>query len=109
MGTKLYVGSLSYDTTDESLKQHFSQAGNVVSASVLVDRMSGRSRGFGFVEMATPEEAAKAIEMFNGQELDGRSIVVNEAKPMEPRAPRSGGFGRGGGGGRGFGGGGRDY
>jgi RNA recognition motif-containing protein len=107
MGTKLYVGSLSYDTTDESLKQHFSQAGNVVSASVLVDRMSGRSRGFGFVEMATPEEAAKAIEMFNGQELDGRTIVVNEAKPMEPRAPRSGGFGRGGG--RGFGGGGRDY
>ena len=109
MGTKLYVGSLSYDTTDESLKQHFSQAGNVVSASVLVDRMSGRSRGFGFVEMATPEEAAKAIEMFNGQELDGRTIVVNEAKPMEPRAPRSGRFGRGGGGGRGFGGGGRDY
>ena len=109
MGTKLYVGSLSYDTTDESLKQHFSQAGNVVSASVLVDRMSGRSRGFGFVEMSTPEEAAKAIEMFNGQELDGRPIVVNEAKPMEPRAPRSGGFGRGGGGGRGFGGGGRDY
>lgn len=109
MGTKLYVGSLSYDTTDDSLKQHFSQAGNVVSASVLVDRMSGRSRGFGFVEMATPEEAAKAIEMFNGQELDGRTIVVNEAKPMEPRAPRSGGFGRGGGGGRGFGGGGRDY
>jgi len=107
MGTKLYVGSLSYDTTDDSLKQHFSQAGNVVSASVLVDRMSGRSRGFGFVEMATPEEAAKAIEMFNGQELDGRTIVVNEAKPMEPRAPRGGGFGRGGG--RGFGGGGRDY
>ncbi len=109
MGTKLYVGSLSYDTTDDSLKQHFSQAGNVVSASVLVDRMSGRSRGFGFVEMATPEEAAKAIEMFNGQELDGRTIVVNEAKPMEPRAPRSGGGFGGRGGGRGFGGGGRDY
>ena len=109
MGTKLYVGSLSYDTTDESLKQHFSQAGSVVSASVLVDRMSGRSRGFGFVEMSTPEEAAKAIEMFNGQELDGRNIVVNEARPMEPRAPRPGsGFGRGGrGGGRGFGG--RNY
>ena len=106
MGTKLYVGSLSYDTTDESLKQHFSKAGNVVSATVLVDRMSGRSRGFGFVEMATPEEAAKAIEMFNGQDLDGRNIIVNEAKPLEPRAPRSGGFGRGG---RGFGGGGRDY
>ena len=108
MGTKLYVGSLSYDTTDDSLKQHFSQAGNVVSATVLVDKMSGRSRGFGFVEMSTPEEAAKAIEMFNGQELDGRNIIVNEAKPMEPRAPRSGGFGRGGGGGRGYGGG-RDY
>ena len=89
MGTKLYVGSLSYDTTDESLKQHFSQAGNVVSASVLVDRMSGRSRGFGFVEMSTPEEAAKAIEMFNGQELDGRKIVVNEARPMEERPKRN--------------------
>jgi len=106
MGTKLYVGSLSYDTTDERLKEHFSQAGNVVSAAVLVDRMSGRSRGFGFVEMATPEEAAKAIEMFNGQELDGRHIVVNEARPLEPRAPRGGGFGRGG---RGGYGGGRDY
>lgn len=107
MSTKLYVGSLSYDTTDERLKEHFSQAGNVVSASVLVDRMSGRSRGFGFVEMSTEEEAAKAVEMFNGQELDGRNIIVNEARPLEPRAPRAGGgFGRGGG--RGFGGG-RDY
>lgn len=109
MGTKLYVGSLSYDTTDDKLKEHFSQAGNVVSATVLVDRMSGRSRGFGFVEMSTPEEAAKAIEMFNGQDLDGWTIVVNEAKPLEPRAPRSGGFGGRGGGGRGGFGGGRDY
>jgi len=105
MGTKLYVGSLSYDTTDESLRECFSKAGNVVSAMVVTDRMSGRSRGFGFVEMSTPEEAAKAVETLNGQELDGRTIIVNEARPLEPRPPRGGGFGRGG---RGFGGG-RDY
>ena len=113
MAKKLYVGSLSYNTTDDQLKQHFSQAGNVESATVITDRMSGRSKGFGFVEMSTDEEAQKAIEMFNGQELDGRTITVNEARPMQPRAPRQGGFGgRGGGyggGGRGFGGGGRDY
>lgn len=107
MATKLYVGSLPYSTTDERLKEVFSQAGNVVSASVITDKMSGRSKGFGFVEMATEEEAKKAIEMFNGQDLDGRNIIVNEAKPMVPRAPRSGGFGRGGG--RGGFGGGRDY
>src|SRR3989338_9283675 len=116
MANKLYVGSLSYNTTDDQLKQHFSQAGNVTSATVITDKMSGRSKGFGFVEMATDEEAAKAVEMFNGQELDGRQIVVNEARPMQPRAPRTGGFGGCGGGGRGgFGGGrggfggGRDY
>ncbi len=114
MATKLYVGSLSYSTNDDQLKQHFSQAGNVVSASVIIDKMSGRSKGFGFVEMSTDEEAQKAVEMFNGQDFDGRNIVVNEARPMQPRAPRTGGFGggsRGGfGGGRGgFGGGGRDY
>lgn len=112
MATKLYVGSLSYNTTDDQLKQHFSQAGNVTSATVITDKMSGRSKGFGFVEMASEEEAQKAIEMFNGQDFDGRQIVVNEARPMQPRAPRQGGFGggRGGyGGGRGFGGGGRDY
>ena len=113
MAKKLYVGSLSYNTTDDQLKQHFSQAGTVESATVITDKMSGRSKGFGFVEMSTDEEATKAVEMFNGQDLDGRQIVVNEARPMAPRAPRTGGFGgRGGfGGGRGGygGGGGRDY
>ena len=114
MGKKLYFGSLSYDTTDASLKEAFSQAGTVESASVITDKMSGRSRGFGFVEMATDEEAQKAIEMLNGQEVDGRKVTVNEARPMTDRPPRrpggGGGFNRGGnGGGRGFGGGGRDY
>ena len=117
MGKKLYVGSLSYDTTDASLKEAFSQAGTVESASVITDKMSGRSRGFGFVEMATDEEAQKAIELFNGNEVDGRKVTVNEARPMTDRPPRpaGGGFNRGGGrgfgggGGRGFGGGGRDY
>ena len=114
MGKKLYVGSLSYDTTDESLKEAFSQAGTVESASVITDKMSGRSRGFGFVEMATDEEAQKAVEMFNGTQMGGRTIVVNEARPMTERKPqdrRSGGFrsNRGfGGGGNGGGGGYRD-
>lgn len=113
MAKKLYIGSLSYDTTDESLRNAFAQAGAVESASVLMDKMSGRSRGFGFVEMANDEDAQKAIEMWNGKELDGRTIIVNEARPMTDRPARSGGFGggRGGfGGGRGgFGGGHRDY
>ena len=116
MAKKLYVGSLSYSTNDDRLREHFAQAGNVTSATVITDKMSGRSKGFGFVEMSTDEEANKAVEMFNGQDLDGRAIVVNEARPMEPRAPRTGGFGGGGGrggfgGGRGGygGGGGRDY
>lgn len=114
MAKKLYVGSLSYDTTDESLRNAFSQAGTVESASVLMDKMSGRSRGFGFVEMASDEDAQKAIEMWNGKELDGRTIIVNEARPMTDRPARSGGFGGGrggfGGGSRGgFGGGRRDY
>lgn len=94
-GTRLYVGSLPYSTTDDQLKDHFSAAGNVVSAHVIIDKMSGRSKGFGFVEMATKEEALKAIEMFNGADMGGRNIVVNEARPMEPRAPRAGGFGGG--------------
>ena len=108
MATKLYVGSLSYDTKEESLKEAFSQAGAVVSATVITDKMSGRSKGFGFVEMSSDEEAQAAIEMWNGKELDGRTIIVNEARPMESR-PRTTGFNRGGGGGggRGFGGGGR--
>ena len=100
MAKKLYVGGLSYDTTGGTLKETFSQAGTVESATVIVDRMSNRSKGFGFVEMSSDEEAQKAIEIFNGKELDGRSITVNEARPQEPR-PRQGGFDRGG---RGFGG-----
>jgi len=109
---KLYVGGLSYNTTETGLRDAFSQAGEVVSASVITDKMSGRSRGFGFVEMATEEDAQKAIDMWNGKELDGRTLVVNEAKPMSDRPKRTGGFDRGGSRG-GFGGGGfggrRDY
>ncbi|MBM3258082.1 MAG: RNA-binding protein [Candidatus Nealsonbacteria bacterium] len=100
MAKKLYVGGLSYNTTDATLKETFSAAGTVESAAVIIDRMSNRSKGFGFVEMSTDEEAQKAIEMFNGKEIEGRNVTVNEARPMEPRAPRQGGFNRGG---RGFG------
>ena len=96
MATKLYVGGISYDSTDDGLRDAFAQAGNVVSAAILKDKITGRSRGFGFVEMATDEEAQKAIEMWNGKELDGRRLTVNEARPMEPRAPRrEGGYGGG--------------
>jgi len=109
MEKKLYVGGLSYDTTETSLKDAFSQAGEVVSATVITDRMSGRSRGFGFVEMATEEDSQKAIDMWNGKELDGRTLIVNEAKPKEDRPRRAGGFGGGGYGGGGYGGGRRDY
>ena len=101
MAKKLYVGNLSYSTTDDSLRNAFAQAGTVESATVIMDRMSGRSRGFGFVEMSTDEEAAAAIDMFNGKEVDGRELTVNEARPMTDR-PRGGGGGRGG---RDFGGG----
>ena len=94
-GARLYVGSLPYSTTDDQLKDHFAQAGTVVSAHVIIDKMTGRSKGFGFVEMSTEAEAQKAIEMFNGQDMAGRNIVVNVARPMEPRAPRGGGFGGG--------------
>lgn len=101
MEKKLYVGSLPYSTTDQSLKDLFSQAGNVASASIIMDKLSGRSKGFGFVEMASEDEAKKAIEMFNGTEYEGRTITVDEARPMQPRKPfRSsfggdrGGFGR---------------
>jgi RNA recognition motif-containing protein len=85
METKLYVGSLSYDTTEDSLKDFFAGAGTVSSASVIIDRFSGKSKGFGFVEMSSEEEAKKAVEMFNGKELDGRTIIVDEAKPMKKR------------------------
>jgi cold-inducible RNA-binding protein len=92
MAKRLYVGSLPYGVNDDQLREHFSQAGTVTSASVIIDRMSGRSKGFGFVEMSSDEEAKAAIDMFNGKELDGRTLVVNEARPMTERAPRSGGF-----------------
>jgi len=85
MKNKLYVGNLSYDVTDDKLKDHFSQAGSVVSATVITDRDSGRSKGFGFVEFGNEEEAQKAIEMFNEQEFEGRNIVVNDARPKAPR------------------------
>ena len=101
MAKKLYVGGLSYGTTEDALKELFSQAGTVESATIIIDRMSGRSKGFGFVEMSSDEEAQKAIETLNGKELDGRSLTVNEARPMEDRPKRD--FDRGGRGG--FGGG----
>jgi RNA recognition motif-containing protein len=97
MATKLYVGNLAFQTTSEELQQLFAQAGTVESASVVEDRMTGRSRGFAFVEMSSAEEATAAIDQFNGKEVGGRALKVNEAKPRENR---------GGGGGRGFGGGG---
>ena len=94
MAKKLFVGGLSYNTTEDTLRNTFAQAGTVESATVIIDKMSGRSKGFGFVEMTSDEEAGKAIEMFNGKEIDGRTVTVNEARPMEAR-PRSGGFGGG--------------
>ncbi len=86
MNKKLYVGNLPYSVTDDSLNQHFAQAGTVESAVIITDKISGRSKGFGFVEMSSDEEATKAIEMFNEQELEGRKLVVNEARPMEKRS-----------------------
>ncbi|MCA1578436.1 MAG: RNA-binding protein [Acidobacteria bacterium] len=107
MGTKLYVGNLSFRTTSEELREAFAAVGTVESASVIEDRETGRSRGFAFVEMATPEEATAAIEAFNGKDFGGRNLTVNEAKPRTDRGGGGGG-GRGGyGGGRGGGGGGR--
>lgn len=117
MATKLYVGNLPFQTTSDELKEHFSQAGTVESASVVEDRMTGRSRGFGFVEMATAEDAAAAIEQLNGKDFGGRNLTVNEARPRTDRGPGGGyggggnrggggGYGGGGGGGGGYGGGG---
>lgn len=97
MGKKLYVGNLSWSTTEEALRDCFSQSGEVVSAQIIMDRMSGRSKGFGFVEMATQEEADAAIAKWNGADLDGRAITVNEARPMEERPQRQSGGGGGGG------------
>jgi len=107
MTKKLFVGGLSYDTTEVALKEAFSQAGEVESAVIITDKMSGRSKGFGFVEMVADEDAQKAIDMFNGKEIDKRTVTVNEARPKESR-PRTGGFsggGHGGGNRREFGGG----
>lgn len=108
MGNKLYVGNLPYTVRDDDLQQAFSAFGSVNSAKVMMERDTGRSKGFGFVEMGSDAEAQSAIEGMNGQSLGGRSLVVNEARPMEARPPRSGGGGFGGGrsGGGGFGGGG---
>ena len=85
MDIKLYVGNLDYDVTDSQLTELFAQAGKVVSAAVITDRQSGRSKGFGFIEMSSAEEAKKAIEMLNGKELQGRKMIVNEARPRKPR------------------------
>lgn len=87
---KLYVGNLPYSTTGDDLKQMFAAAGAVASASVIIDKMTGRSKGFGFVEFENDSEADKAIEMFNGKDMGGRPLTVNEARPMQPR---NGGFG----------------
>jgi hypothetical protein len=110
MGKKLYVGNLPYSVRDGDLEQAFGQFGAVTSAKVMMERDTGRSKGFGFVEMGSDEEAVSAVNGMNGQPLGGRSIVVNEARPMEDRPPRTGGFGGGGGGrregGGGYGGGG---
>jgi cold-inducible RNA-binding protein len=102
MGKKLYVGNLPYSATDSALMDTFSQCGTVTSSKIIMDRDTGRSKGFGFVEMSSDAEAQNAISKFNGAEWEGRAMTVNEARPM---APREGGGG-GGGGGRGFGGGG---
>jgi len=105
MGNKLYVGNLPYSFRDQDLEQTFSQFGSVGSAKVMMERDTGRSKGFGFVEMGSDAEAQAAIQGVHGQNFGGRDLVVNEARPMEPRPPRSGGFGGGNGGG--YGGGGR--
>ena len=107
MATKLFVGNIDYSVTENDLQDHFSKAGTVLSVNIIMDRMTGKSRGFGFVEMSSQEEANKAVEELNSSELGGRKLTVNEARPMEER-PRSGGGGgggyRGGGGGGGGGG-----
>ena len=106
MGNKLYVGNLPYSVRDEDLQQSFGQFGSVTSAKVMMERDTGRSKGFGFVEMGSDADAQAAINGMNGQPLGGRSVVVNEARPMEARPPRTGGgFGGGSGGGGGYGGG----
>lgn len=95
MATKLYVGGLPYSSTEDAVREHFSQAGTVSSVAIINDKMTGRSKGFGFVEMSSEEEAQKAVEMFHGKEFEGRTLTVNEARPMEARPPRRD-FNRGG-------------
>jgi RNA recognition motif-containing protein len=90
MAKKLYVGGIPYSTTENALKDAFSQAGNVTSASIITDRMTGRSKGFGFVEMSSDAEAMSAIDMWNGKEFEGRNLTVSEARPMTERPPRRG-------------------
>ena len=104
MAKKLYVGGLPYSTTDDQLKEAFAQAGSVASAVIIMDKMSGRSKGFGFVEFSADEDATKAIDMWNGKDFGGRTLTVNEARPLEERPRRDN---RGGGGDWGGGGGGR--
>lgn len=109
MGKKLYVGNLGYNVTDAALSQMFAQHGTIESATVIMDKMTGRSKGFGFVEMSSDQEAQAAIAALNGKEYDGRALTVNEAKPREerPGGGSRGGYGGGRGGGGGYGGGGR--
>ena len=109
MNNKLYVGNLAYSVRDEDLQQHFSAHGTVQSAKVMMDRETGRSKGFGFVEMGTAAEAQAAIDALHGRDMGGRDLTVNIARPPEPRGERSGGGGRGFGGGGGGYGGGRRY
>src|SRR5438876_11356314 len=99
--SRLFVGNLSYQTMENDLQEYFSQAGVVTSVNLMLDKFTGKSRGFAFIEFSTSEEANKAVEMFHGKELQGRSLTVNIARPREERAPRSGGGGGGGGGYRG--------
>ena len=87
MTTKLYVGGIPYTSTEAGLAEAFGKAGNVVSSAIIIDRMTGRSKGFGFVEMSSEEDAQKAIEMYNGADFEGRKLTVNVARPLEPRAP----------------------
>ena len=99
MNNKLFVGNLSFNTTENDLHDAFAAHGTVVEANIMMDRMSGRSRGFAFVTMSTAEEAEKAVQALNGQQMDNRALTVNVARPKEDRPPRSGGGGGGGGGG----------
>jgi RNA recognition motif-containing protein len=109
MGTKLYVGNLSFNTTENELQELFSQAGAVQEVTLMQDKFTGKSRGFAFVTMGSEQDAQNAISKFNGQTVEGRPLTVNEARPREARPPGGGGRGYGGGGGGGYGGGGGGY